>query len=105
MIDSIVLRFNNLHEYPLILERLRKGGQGINYFDRENPHKADQVDKETGEIIDKDSFLRLTEIEYSEIGKVWTLYTNKVLTSSHYYLSYRIDMKRNFLEFNFSIPK
>jgi len=105
MIDSIVLRFLNLHQYPLMLERLRKGDQGTNYFDRENPHKKDLVDGETGEIINKDSFLRLSEIEYAENGKVWTLYTNKVLTSSHYYLSYRIDMKRDFLEFNFSIPK
>jgi hypothetical protein len=105
MIDSIVLRFHNLHQYPDIVERLRKSGQGTNYFDRENPHKDDLVNMETGEVINKDSYLRLAEIEYAENGKVWTLYTNKVLTSSHYYLSYRINMKRDFLEFNFSIPK
>ena len=105
MIDSIVLRFHNLSQYPKIVERLRNPEKGTNHYQRKNPHKDDLVDTETGEIIDKDSFLRLSEIEYSDNGKVWTLYTNKVLTSSHYYLSYRIDLKRDFTEFNFSIPK
>ncbi len=105
MIDSIVLRFHNLSEYPEMIKRLRESGSGTNHFIRKNPHKEDSVDPETGEIIDKDSYLRLAEIEYSDTGKVWTLYKNKVKLKSHYELSYRIDMKHNFVEFNFSIPK
>ena len=105
MIDSIVLRFHSLHDYPEIIKRLRKTGEGTSFYERENPHKDDLVNEETGEIIDKDSYLRLSEIEFSDNGKVWTLYRNKVKTKSHYYLGYRVDMKRDFVEFNFSIPK
>lgn len=105
MIDSIVLCIHSLHEYPEIIKRLRKTGEGTSYFERENPHKEDLVDPETGEIVDKDSYLRLSEIEFSDNGKVWTLYRNKVKTKSHYYLGYRVDMKRDLVEFNFSIPK
>ncbi|PTN07413.1 phage/plasmid replication protein [Mangrovibacterium marinum] len=105
MIDSIVLRFHSLSQYPEIIQRLRKTGEGTNFYERSNPHKDDLVDSETGEVIDKDSYLRLSEIEYSDTGKVWTLYKNKVRTKSHYDLSYRVDMKQDFVEFNFSVPK
>ncbi len=105
MIDSIVLRFHSLHEYPEIIKKLRQDGKGTNFYERQNPHKDDLVDTETGEIIDKDSYLRLAEIDYSDNGKVWTLYKNKIKLKSHYYLNYRVDMKQDFVEFNFSIPK
>jgi len=59
------------------------------------------IDVETGEVTNKDSYKRLPEIEYFTNGKVWILYTNKALFSSHYYSSYRKEMKRDFLEFNF----
>jgi hypothetical protein len=105
MIDTIVLRLHNVKQYPEVLKKLRKEDKGTAYFNRENPHNNETIDKETGEIFDKDSYLQVKQIEFSDTGKTWTLYKNKVLTSSHYYLSYRIDFQRDLLEFNFSIPK
>lgn len=105
MIDTIVLRIHNISQYPEALQKLRVENEGTRYFHRDNPHEEDTIDEETGEIFDKDSFLQVKQIEYADTGKTWMLYKNKVLTSSHYYLSYRIDFQRDLLEFNFSIPK
>ncbi len=104
MIDTIVLRIHNLHLYPEMIKLLRKEGEGQSYYDVENPHDKEVVDRETGEIT-KDQYLQIREITYEDTGKHFSLYKNKVLTSSHYYLAYSVRADRDFVEFNFSIPK
>ncbi|MBK3517713.1 phage/plasmid replication domain-containing protein [Carboxylicivirga marina] len=104
MVDTIVLRINNLHQYPKILEALRKEGEGQYNSVVDSPHNQEVVDFETGEIS-KDRFLQIKQVHYADTNNTFTSYRNKVLTSSHYYLAYSIRIDRDYVEMNFSIPK
>nr|WP_321407874.1 phage/plasmid replication protein [uncultured Carboxylicivirga sp.] len=104
MVDTIVLRIHNLHQYPRILEALRKEGEGQYTSVLDTPHDKEAVDFETGEIT-KDRFLQVKQLHYSDTGNTFTIYKNKILTSSHYYLAYSVRVDRDFVEMNFSIPK
>ncbi len=92
MIDTIVIRLHNLRQYENIADTLLKKNEGVTIKDIVDPHK-------------KTALIQFKEVEYGDSGKTVSLYTNKILTSSHYYLAYRIDMRRDFIDFNFSIPK
>jgi len=106
MIDTIVLRIHNLQKNSKIVEILRAKGTGETFYDIKNPLRR-LVNLDTGEISDKpDDFMQIKAMEYGDTGKTQIFYRNKIfVTSSHYYLGYSIRIDRNFIEFNFSIPK
>ncbi|WP_430814640.1 phage/plasmid replication domain-containing protein [Carboxylicivirga sp. RSCT41] len=104
MIDTIVLRIHNINQYPEAIDALIKEGEGEYYSTIDNPHNKEVVDCDTGEISNA-PHLQIRQIYYSDTDKTYTLYRNKTLTSSHYYLGYRISLDKDFVEFNFSIPK
>ncbi|MBK3518242.1 phage/plasmid replication domain-containing protein [Carboxylicivirga marina] len=104
MIDTIVLRIKNIHQYPKVIESLRKEGEGNSTTILDSPHDKEAVDYETGEISN-DRFLQVKQMHYSDTGNTFSIYRNKTLTSSHYYLAYSIRVDRDFVEMNFSIPK
>ncbi len=105
MIDTIVLRIHNLHKYGKIVELLRLRGKGTPLYDIKNPHR-EYIDSDTGLVFDKqDDYMQIRAMEYHDTGKTQVFYRDKILTSSHYYLGYQIRNDRDFIEFNFSIPK
>lgn len=105
MIDTIVLRIHNLHKNGKIVELLRAKGNGSTLYDIKNPHRK-YFDSDTGLVYDKpDDFIQIKAMEYGDTGKTQIFYKDKILTSSHYYLGYQIRSDRDYIEFNFSIPK
>lgn len=105
MIDTIVLRIHNLNKNRRIVEQLRARGTGSTLYDIRDPHRK-YFDSETGLVYDKpDDFMQIKLMEYGDTGKTQVFYKDKILTSSHYYLGYQIRNDRDYVEFNFSIPK
>lgn len=106
MVDTIVLRIHNLRKNHKIVDILRAKNKGMTLVDIRNPH-SQAFDSETGELYEKqDGFLQIKALEYHDTGKTQIFYKDKVfVTSSHYYLGYQIRNDRDFIEFNFSIPK
>lgn len=105
MIDTIVLRIHNLNKNREIVELLRAKGKGTTLYDIKNPHR-EYFDSDTGLIYDKqEDFMQIKAMEYGDTGKTQIFYKDKILTSSHYYLGYQIRSDRDYIEFNFSIPK
>jgi hypothetical protein len=92
MIDTIVLRIHNISQYPGIVDKLMDLNEGQSTFDISNAHE-------------KRKFVQLKQVEYGDTGKLFTFYRNKVLTSSHYYLGYYVNLGKDYIELNFSIPK
>ncbi|MFO7852067.1 MAG: hypothetical protein R6X28_06360 [Bacteroidales bacterium] len=92
MIDTIVLRIHNISQYPGIVDRLMDLNEGQKSYDISNAHE-------------KRRFVQLKQVEYGDTGKLFTFYRNKVLISSHYYLGYYVNLGKDYVEFNFSIPK
>lgn len=53
-----------------------------------------------------DNPVKLKFVQYTQDGKKLLCVNGSMpMTSSHYFCSYRVDVVRNFIEFNFSIPK
>lgn len=105
MIDTIVLRIHNLQKNSKIVDILRAKGTGETFYDIRNPFRR-LADDETGEIFEKpDDFMQIKAMEYYDTGKTQIFYRDKILTSSHYYLGFKIQSDRDYVEFNFSIPK
>lgn len=106
MIDTIVLRIHNLNKNRKIVEFLRAKGGGTTLYDIRNPHRQ-YFDSDTGILFEKpEDFMQIKALEYGDSGKTQIFYSDKIkVTSSHYYLGYSIRSDRDFIEFNFSIPK
>lgn len=100
MIDTIIIRINNLSQYPKIYDK---------YY---NPDKDNFsftkafVDQETGEMSEEERGMKLNMIYHDRDRFLPILHVNKLnLPSSHYTIAIKIDVNQDFLEFNFSIPK
>ncbi|MBV5316057.1 MAG: hypothetical protein JZU47_22350 [Prolixibacteraceae bacterium] len=106
MIDTIVLRIHNLQKNSKIVDILRAKGSGETFYDIRNPHRR-LVNLDTGELSEKpDDFMEIKAMEFGDTGKTQIFYRNKIaVTSSHYYMAYSIRIDRDYIEFNFSIPK
>ena len=98
MIDTIVLRIHNLSKYPEIYEQYYAPANKKNSF------TEGMVDKSTGEIFEMDYCPALIYHDSNRI--LMPRHRSHInIPSSHYHLSYSVDSKKNYLEFNFSIPK
>nr|WP_321453523.1 phage/plasmid replication protein [uncultured Carboxylicivirga sp.] len=106
MIDTIVLRIHNLQKNQMLVDLLESSKTADRVYNHPNPF-AEQVDPETGEIFinNQSKYLQLKSIKYGDSGKELMFFKDKKLTSSHYYLAYQIRLDRDYIEFNFSIPK
>ena len=94
MIDTIVIRIHNISEKERLIARLLKTTSGFN--------------RETVDISEREygRYTMLKNASLVGLGKNMTSHRNRLyVKSSSYYLNYLIDMDRNFIEFNFSIPK
>ena len=105
MIDTVVLRLHNLTKYDLLIRRLRQ-----------KKNKGFTIKKATWQIEEaqrmrkigiKKPEERLNIMELNRTGEhlITTEVSKQVNSSAHYAFSYRIDHTRDFIEFNFSIPK
>lgn len=97
MIDTVVLRIHNIDQYHATKEKFY------------NTQKKDAVttaflDEETGEYIE--SSLAASVI-YHDTNRAIPLRhrSNINLPSSHYSIAYDVNFAKNYLEFNFSVPK
>lgn len=105
MIDTIVIRLHDLHKNAQIVKELELSSK------KSQEVKTAVIDKDENERLDKMKYL--TEKQKLDIlvlgGSGEYLIRSKVNkivnNSSHYELTYRIESTKDFLEFNFSIPK
>lgn len=98
MIDTIVLRIHNLDKYPKIYEQYYNPSQKKNSF----THAI--IDEETAELVEK--HFQPAVIFHDSNRILLPNHRNSLFVpSSHYDLSYACNAQKNYLEFNFSIPK
>lgn len=98
MIDTIVLRINNIDKYPLLYAQFndlskRKGAVAAAY-----------VSKDTVSVLENAA---KPHYFFADTGRCIPMFVNSHLyiPSSDYRLSHRLNALHNNLEFNFSIPK
>jgi hypothetical protein len=97
MIDTIILRIHNLKSYPVLYEQFYMPEK------REAVTKA-MVDHDTGEVV---AATQIGALIFHDSNRVLPLvHRNNInLASSHYSVSYVVNLEGDYLEFNFSIPK
>lgn len=98
MIDTIVLRIHNLSKYPQIYEQYYAPSNKKNSFTEA------LFDVNTGEIIETTFSSAMVFHDSNRIIKPRHRSHMRV-PSSHYDLAYNVDTRKDYLEFNFSIPK
>ena len=98
MIDTIVLRIHNLKKYPTIYE------QYYNPAAKKGSFTQAFIDEDTGEVSQHSFSPAIVFHDRNRILMPRHRNTNLV-ASSHYDLSYVVDTEKDFIEFNFSIPK
>ncbi|MFD2921320.1 phage/plasmid replication protein [Terrimonas rubra] len=98
MIDTIVLYINNINQYESIFEKF------YNPTQKSNSYTTAIIDEDTGEYIES---RKSTVNIYHDTNRVLPITHRNSLNigSSHYTLTTFLNMSRNRLEFNFSIPK
>lgn len=98
MIDTIVLRINNLSKYSKIYEQFYKPSK------KKGDITIAVVDENTGEISER---AKTSAYIYHDTNRVLPLTYRSTfnIASSHYTLSYSLNNSNDFLEFNFSVPK
>lgn len=100
MIDSVVFRIHDLKKHTELRKLLDKSGvsgQGFGVKKYDDPVAA-------GEMFEKKIYLKQHFVDY-EKGYTRDFVHRNHLPSHHGDLAYSIDSERNFIEFNFSIPK
>lgn len=90
MIDTIVIRVHDIEKNHLLMNNILKE----NFVQAKTRYTS-------GETLDKKAIL------YGDTGKVLpiSIHTTMNIPSSHYTLNLRPNFDRDFIEFNFSIPK
>lgn len=105
MIDTVVLRLHDLRKYDLLIQRLRlKRNKGYTLAKGSWETEEAQRMRKMGFRKPKD-LLNIMEINRTGEHIVTTEVSKQVNSSGHYAFAYRIDHSRDFIEFNFSIPK
>ena len=94
MIDTITIRVHDLVRHEKLMARLSRFNDGMSIMDKMvEPHNHD-------------SFTKLQYLRFNDTGKQKMFYKNKLhFPSSHYNLNYSIQSDRDFMQFEFSIPK
>lgn len=105
MIDTIVVRLHDLKKYAEVIKELKLNrNKGFTL-------KTATVDAKEYSRIEKmkhiDTKFRFDVMELNRTGEylVKTQVAKQVSNSGHYAFAYRIDVTRDFIEFNFSVPK
>jgi hypothetical protein len=97
MIDTVVLRVHNTTKYKKLIETIKQSGEKIGLS--QNQIFKDNIDF-------GGNFLEIVETQFSDSNKFNIRMRDKVyLPSSHYLLSWSADYRKEYIEFNFSIPK
>jgi hypothetical protein len=104
MIDTVIMRIHNLRKYQIFLKRLE--------------NETTRMRSDVFSIMDKSTVqkLRKTGRSEEEISQIMILHKTgqhikrrevfkRQNRSNHYDLAYLLDHERDFVEFNFSIPK
>lgn len=96
MIDTIVLRLNNIDQYNKIRTQ---------YETKTTDTQSDAYVKKTD--IKNDNNAQVLSRIYFDSGSIIPISkrSSTFIPSSHYNLSYFLNLRLNYLEFNFSIPK
>lgn len=99
MIDTIVIRLHDLKVHADI----------HNYLSNPNfttIHKRIRV-LEHKDIKDLDPFIQRDIIDYGDTGtsKTQAIRGKMHIASSHYYVAYNVNVDKNYIEWNFSLPK
>lgn len=96
MIDTIVLRIQNLSNYKFIYEKY--------YYAQKGAVTVAVVNEQTGEIMERSE---MPAMVYHDTNSILPLIhrSNFNIPSSHYSVSYFINTTRDFIEFNLSVPK
>jgi len=99
-VDTIVLRIHNLKQYESTINNL------IN-AQKTGSTQVFEKASETGEFKDNFTRTEILKMVYSDTGAALPLnHRNSVnIASSHYTLSYLVSRQKDYVEFNFSIPK
>lgn len=97
MIDTIHLRINNISKYRMLYEQL--------YTIKRDSVSEAYIDQETGEMLSSRSFVR--SLIYHDNNNIIPLNKRSSLDlpSSHYSVSYVVNVQGNYVDFNFSLPK
>lgn len=99
MIDTIVLRIHNLHLYPQLKNQFYAPAN------KKNSYTRALVDSETAEFI-REATYTPSMVFHDSNRIIAPVYRDSLnIPSSHYELAYSINTEKNFMEFNFSIPK
>lgn len=98
MVDTIILYVNNLTEYRQVFEKFYSPS------DKKNSFTVAVLDTATADFIET---TKSSKYIYHDTDRVLPIAhrSNLFIPSSHYSLSYYVNLTRNRLEFNFSIPK
>src|SRR5437868_3457585 len=105
MIDTVVIRLHDLNRYDTLVKTLqRRKNTGYKLKIGTIDSREDQRLKKAGY---RDPQTRLEIMEINRTGEyiIKTQVSHQVNISHHYAFTYRIDMTRDLIEFNFSIPK
>ena len=99
MIDTLIIRIHNLRQYTKLIETIRNSSCNEGVI-------LNQIVDPSG-IDFKQNYLQIVENIYTDNeDKRNVRMRDKVyLPSSHYKLSWLADARKDFLEFNFSVPK
>jgi len=106
MIDSICFRVNNIKKYPFLLNALVQSSKKKTVSSLVAMPKV--IDDKGKEILDPDmTYIFLRSKQYTQDGEYTEFIQGEKLTSSHYYLGWKLPTGDDigYVEFNFSIPK
>lgn len=96
MIDTVVLRFHDLEKNEKIISRFKSNERtGSTEVEMEKSAVSDLEGNRIRMLLYHDSDRAIPLVRHSTMR----------LRSSHYSVAYKIDERRDFVEFNFSIPK
>jgi hypothetical protein len=104
MVDSIVLRIHNLKKYDLLIQILHlEKNRGF----RIKTVSVDQKEFDRLKSLGFGMRYTLDVMEHNRTGEFLakTEFSKRYNTSGHYAFVYNINYSRDFIEFNFSIPK
>jgi hypothetical protein len=99
MIDTVVIRIHNLSHYPQLQNQYYAPAQ------RKGSQTRALINLETAEYIRENHFT--PAVVFHDSNRILTpVYRDTInIPSSHYDLAYSINTEKDYMEFNFSIPK
>jgi hypothetical protein len=105
MIDTAVVRLHGVRKHQNLLKSLRRPGtKGYTVKEgRVDPKKVQELRKMG--VTDTTEIIRLLQINNQDKFIVKTQVAKHVNRSNHYELTYFVNQTKDYIEFNFSVPK